>query len=84
MLIAIILICSTAVTSDVRDCTRDNATVVMRLPVEFTNPVTCFMHGQAYLAETSIGQELGNDDMVRIVCRPAEAINASAGAPHAD
>jgi hypothetical protein len=84
MLIAMILICSTVVTSDARDCTRDNATVVMRLPIEFGNPVTCFMHGQAYLAETSIGQSLGNDDMVRIVCRPAETINASAGAPGSD
>jgi hypothetical protein len=77
MLTALILICSAAVIPDVRACTRDNATVVMRVPAKFGNPATCFMHGQAYLAETSIGQALGNDDEIKVVCAPTETIDAS-------
>ncbi len=84
MLTALILICSAAVTPNVRDCNRDNATAVMRIPAEFGNSVTCFMHGQAYLAETSIGQALGNNDLVRIVCKPAATIDAFIPAPNAD
>jgi hypothetical protein len=72
MLTALILICSAAATPDIRDCSRDNATAVMRVPANFGNPVTCFMQGQAYLAETSIGQTLEPNDLVRIVCAPAE------------
>jgi hypothetical protein len=49
---ALVLICSIADTPDLRDCTRDNATAVLRVPDEFANPTTCFIHGQAYLATT--------------------------------
>jgi hypothetical protein len=59
MLTALVLICSTSITPNLRDCTRDNAAAVMLLPVQSGNPATCFLHGQAYLAQTSIGQELG-------------------------
>ena len=68
MLTALVLICSVAVTPDLRDCTRDNATAVMRAPAEFGNPAACFMHGQAYLAETSIGREIGEHNQVKVVC----------------
>jgi hypothetical protein len=64
---AVILSCSIAVTPDLRDYTRDNAMAVMCVPAEFTNPATCFMHGQAYLANASIGQELGGNDRVKVV-----------------
>jgi hypothetical protein len=77
MLTALILICSATLTSDLQDCTRDNATAVMRLPAEFASPLTCFMHGQAYLAESSIGQELGGDDHIKIVCARSNTIDAS-------
>ena len=76
MLTALVLICSVAVTPDLRDCTRDNATVVMRLPAESGNPATCFMLGQAFLAQSSIGQELGDDDRVKIVCARSETVDA--------
>ena len=84
MLTALILICSAAVTPDVRDCTRDNATTVMRIPAEFGNPVTCLMHGQAYVAEVSIGRALSKDDLVKVVCRPAARIDASISGVDAD
>ena len=77
MLTALVLICSTAITPDLRDCTRDNATAVVLVPVQSGNPATCFMHGQAYLAQTSIGQELGINDRVKVVCVRSETVDAS-------
>jgi hypothetical protein len=68
MLTALVLICSVAVAPELGDCTRSNATAVMRVPAEFASPATCFMYGQAYLAGTSIGQDLREKDRVKIVC----------------
>jgi hypothetical protein len=76
MLTALVLICSVSVTPDLRDCTRENAVDVMRTPVEHANPLTCFLHAQAFVAETSIGRELGETDRVKIVC--ARSTRASA------
>jgi hypothetical protein len=78
MLTALVLICSAAVAADARDCTRSNADTVMRVPAEFGNPVTCFMHAQAYLAGSSIGRELNANEQVRIICMRSEALAASA------
>ena len=68
MLTALILVCSLAVTPDLAACSQSNAIHTMFVPEQFGNPVTCFMHGQAYLAETSIGQEIGQDERVKVVC----------------
>jgi hypothetical protein len=76
MLTALVLICSVSVTPDLRDCTRENAIDVMRTPVETANPATCFLHGQAFVAQTSIGQDLRETDRIKIVC--ARSSNASA------
>jgi hypothetical protein len=81
MLTALVLICSVALTPDVRDCTRRNATAVMRVPAEFGNPATCFMHGQAYLAETSIGQELTADERVKVICARSETVDTAVRQP---
>jgi hypothetical protein len=64
MLSAIVLICSAAL----HDCTLDNATVVMRLPVESGSPAACLMHAQEVMAQTSISRALGVDDRVKITC----------------
>jgi hypothetical protein len=77
MLSALVLVCSIVATPDLRDCSRDNATAVMRVPAEFGNPLTCFMHGQAYLAQTAIGQALRDDERVKVVCARSEKIDAS-------
>ena len=82
MLTALVLICSVSVTPDLRDCTRDNALDVMRTPVEHANPATCFLRGQAFVAQTSIGQELRDTDRIKIVC--TRASSASAGIKPAD
>jgi hypothetical protein len=76
MLTALILICSLATTPDLASCTRDNAVDVMRVPESFGNPATCFMHGQAYLADTSLGRDLAENDRVKVVC-----VRATAAAP---
>ena len=78
MLTALVLICSVTVTPDLRDCTRENATALMRAPAEFGNPATCLMHGQAYVAETAIGQELGDNDGVKVVCARSEIVDTVA------
>ena len=77
MLTALVLVCSAAVTPDLRDCTRYNATAVMRVPAEFGHPATCLMQGQAYLAGSSIGRELGDNDQVKIVCARSQMVDAS-------
>ena len=68
MLTALILVCSIAVTPDLRDCDAVNARIVMRVPEAYANPVTCAMHGQAYLAETAVGRALSKSDRVKVVC----------------
>ena len=79
MLTALVLICSAAAATDPEDCTRSNANTAMRVPAEFGNPATCFMHAQAYLAGSSIGRDLDANERVRIVCVRSETITAAEG-----
>ena len=76
MLTALILICSTTITPDLSACDRAHAVDVMQLPIESANPVTCLMHGQAYLAETSLGQDLRDNERVKVVCVRSQAATA--------
>ena len=68
MLTALILVCSLATVSDLGDCTRDNALDVVYVPATFASPVTCLMHGQAYVADSSIGRDLAQNEAVKVVC----------------
>jgi hypothetical protein len=77
MLTALVLICSMAETPDIRDCTRDNAAAVMRVPVSFRSPVMCFMYGRAYLTEGAIGRPLSGDNRVKVVCVRTETVGDS-------
>ena len=77
MLTALVLICSVAIAPGPEDCTRNNAGTIMRVPGEFGNPATCFMQGQAYLAESSIGRDLDPDERVKLICVRSEIITAS-------
>jgi hypothetical protein len=77
MLRGVVLICSAAVVADPHECTLRNANTVLRVPMEFGNPATCFMHTQAYLAGSSIGRELDASERVRIICEPRESVIAS-------
>jgi hypothetical protein len=68
MITALVLVCSLTVTPDLRDCSRDNATQVLLVPEDFLLPSMCMMHGQSFLAETSVGQDLAANERVKIVC----------------
>ena len=76
MLTAIILVCSLAITPDLRECGRDNATSVMQVPEEFAMPSQCFMRGQAFLAETSIGREIAENERIKVICTPTHKLTA--------
>ena len=77
MLTALVLICSVGVAPDLAHCTRSNARVVISVPTEDGNPITCFMHAQAYLAETSLGRELDHKDRIKVVCVRSGTISAA-------
>ena len=76
MLTAMILVCSLAITPDLRECSRDNATNVMQVPEEFSLPSQCFIRGQAFLAQTSIGREMADNERVKVVCTPTQKLTA--------
>jgi hypothetical protein len=78
MLTALVLVCSIALTPDLRSCDQSNAVDVMRVPDEFRSPVTCLMSGQAYLAQTEIGRMLDADERVKVVCSPSTKVLARA------
>jgi hypothetical protein len=74
MLTALVLICSLAVTPDLETCSFENALGVMRVPQEFASPVTCLMQGQAYLAQSEIGQDLATNERLKIVCSKTKKV----------
>ncbi len=83
MLTALILVCSLGTTPDLAACSQSNAVAVISVPEEFGNPATCFMHGQAYLAETSLGRDFAPDERVKVVCthKPPKATALTAPTP---
>ncbi len=81
MLTALVLVCSLAATPDLAACNRDNAVDVMRVPDQFGNPATCFMMGQAYLAQTEIGRVLSGNERVKVVCAPSQTAATTPRSP---
>lgn len=77
MLTALVLICSISTAPDLQDCAQSNARVVMRVPAEFASPITCALHGQAYIAESAIGRSLGRNDRLKVVCAPLDSVRPS-------
>lgn len=74
MLTALVLVCSLAVTPELRDCNRDNAVGVLRLPEQVAVPGTCLKLGSAYIAQTEMGRRLGGDERVKVMCVPADGL----------
>ena len=70
---------SLAITPELRECTRDNATNVMQVPEEFGNPATCMLHGEAFIAGTSMGQILASDERVKVMCVRHQMLNRRVG-----
>ncbi len=69
MLTVLVLVCSVSVTPDyLRNCDRNNAVQVMQLPEQIASPSMCAMRGQAYLAGTTLGQELAENERVKVLC----------------
>jgi hypothetical protein len=71
MLTALVLVCSLTITPDLRACDQSSAVDVLRVPEDFASPATCFMQGQAYLAQTEIGRQLTADERVKVMCAPS-------------
>jgi hypothetical protein len=63
MLTVLVLICSLTTTPDLSECRQ----YTIYVPGQFASPSTCFMRGQAYLAEKPVG-ELRQDERVKIAC----------------
>ena len=69
MLTVLVLVCSVSVTPDyLQNCDRNNAVQVMQLPEQIASPSMCAMRGQAYLAGTTLGQELAVNERVKVLC----------------
>jgi hypothetical protein len=66
MLKGLVLLCSLAVAPEARLCDQHNAIQVVQAPGEFVSPVTCFLHGIASLANTSLVPREG--EYLRVVC----------------
>jgi hypothetical protein len=73
MLTALVLICSLAITPDIALCNRDNAVDVIRVPAAFISSTACLLHGQAYLADTTIGREIAANERIKIICAPGRS-----------
>ena len=71
MLTAIILVCMAGV--PVQDCTEANASRVIRLPIESRLLNLCLRDGQAYIAETSLG-DLAAGEYVKVTCRRKQIV----------
>jgi hypothetical protein len=84
MLTALILICSLTSVPDIGACTEDNALEVLRSPETFASPVTCLMHGQAYMAGTATGRDLNADEAVKVICKRSRIVTPSTGARSTD
>jgi hypothetical protein len=74
MLAILVLVCSLSTTPDLRTCDQTSAIDVIQVPEETGNPGTCFMRGEAYLAQTEIGRQLAEDERVKVVCAPAAKV----------
>ena len=40
----------------------------------FASPVTCLMHGQAYLANSALGRDLNQGETVKVICKPNRVV----------
>jgi len=81
MLTAFVLVCSLAITPEIRDCNRDTAVGVLRLPEEVAMPGMCLKQGSAYLAQTAMGRLLSPDEQVKVICVQSRRIKAAQADP---
>ena len=72
MLAVLVLVCALGA-----DCRPETAIHLIRLPETYANPVMCAVRGQAYLAETDIGQTLEPGETVKVLC--TKTVNPNLG-----
>lgn len=70
MFTTLILVCATALPQ--RDCNRETAVDVVAGPAA-ASPLGCGFTGQAMLASTALGPELGEGRYLKIVCDRRQA-----------
>lgn len=68
MLSALILVCSLAITPNIRDCDQANAVDVIRLRSATASPTSCLLQGEAYVAGTAIGRNIAVDEALKVTC----------------
>ena len=78
MLTALVLICSQTAAPDHDNCTQANAVDVLRVPETFASPVTCLMHGQAYVADTALAGGMSDDQYLVVICSPTAKVASRA------
>ena len=66
MLTALILVCSLATISN--DCTRDNSLDVIYVRATFDSSAACMMRAQVYVANSSIGRDLPQNEAFKVIC----------------
>jgi hypothetical protein len=81
MMTALILVCSITTVSNMGDCTRDDALDIVYVPTTFASPVSCLMHAQAYLANSSIGRDLQQNEGVKVMCVRGNRIDKAESRP---
>jgi hypothetical protein len=75
----LVLICSLAITPDLRECNRNNAVHVVQVPEPYALPASCFLHAQAYVAGTAIGRQLAENESVKVLCIKGAAPTRNVG-----
>ena len=63
----ILLVCVSSIAPG--DCQPDTALYLLNGP-DARNEISCGMQSQAFMAQTWMGQTLGDDEYVKVVCRP--------------
>jgi hypothetical protein len=73
MLTAVILICSITATPNLAACNPNTAIDVIYATINSANPSACIFQGQALLARTAMGRNLGANERIKIICRNRKA-----------
>ncbi|MDR6288589.1 MULTISPECIES: hypothetical protein [Inquilinus] len=78
MFATVILVCAAALPQ--RDCNRDTAVDVVAGPAA-SSPLGCGFGGQAMLASTALGPELGEGRYLKVLCIDRQRAQSQARLP---
>jgi hypothetical protein len=80
-MMTLILVCAITTVSNMGDCTRDNALDIMYVPTTFAHPASCLMRAQIYLADSSIGRDLQQNEGLKVMCVRGNRIDKAESRP---